>query len=227
MWDLQKTKLFNKIKQLNQNAKSQNYENKTYDEMLAIYTKMKEHPERYKNTNKQSKSINKTYIKPDKVSKEYADEEYINQSNNIEDYMDIDNKKHISFDIQEKQEEDYIPAPDEDEYGNTDLDYGYPEDAQRRDEIEKQTKLATKRFTDLCNTCGREHLLYEEGGIEGWTLRDFVSEAYYQYQLNKDSWYDDAKVEARKWLRFVQRFQSYLDDDIKCTQEHISKYDLL
>lgn len=129
--------------------------------------------------------------------------------------------------LEKPKNEDYIPAPDEDENGNTDLDYGYPKEAQRRDEIEKQTKLAAKRFTDLCNTCGREYLLYEEGGIEGWTLRDFVSEAYYQYEFNLDSWYDDAKVEARKWLRFVQRFQGYLDNDIKCSREHISKYDLL
>lgn len=166
------------------------------------------------------------YRKPKSKEREFANEdeaqEFINNLKRINTQPN-----HDRYDNIELLKEDYIPAPDEDEYGNTDLDYGYPEDAQRRDEIEKQTKLATKRFTDLCNTCGREHLLYEEGGIEGWTLRDFVSEAYYQYQLNKDSWYDDAKVEARKWLRFVQRFQSYLDDDIKCTQEHISKYDLL
>ena len=166
------------------------------------------------------------YRKPKLKEKEFSNE------NEAQEF--IDNLKRINkLPNQDKYEniellkEDYVPAPDEDENGNLNLDYGYSEEAQRRDEIIKQTKLAKKRFETLCNETGREHLLYEEGGIEGWTLRDFVSEAYYQFDMRRDSWDPELKKEGKQWLRFVQRFQSYLDKDIKCTQEHISKYDLM
>ena len=90
---------------------------------------------------------------------------------------------------------------------------------------DKLFNQAKKRFEDLCNTTGREYLLYEEGGIEGWTLRDFVSEAYYQYDMRKD---EDAELraEGRRWLNFVKKYEQYLTDDIKCKINHVSKYDL-
>lgn len=92
--------------------------------------------------------------------------------------------------------------------------------------IEKQTNIAKKRFIELCNTTGREHIPQEEP-IDNWTLRDFVSEAQYQYEMRKDEWDRDIVNEGKRWKRFVNRFVPYLDNDIKCTQEHISHYDLI
>lgn len=93
-------------------------------------------------------------------------------------------------------------------------------------DIEKQTRMAKNRFIDLCMTTGREHIPQEEP-IDSWTLRDFVSEAQYQYEMRDDSWDPELRAEGRRWQRFIQRFAQYLTDDIKCTQEHISHFDLL
>ena len=92
-------------------------------------------------------------------------------------------------------------------------------------EIQKQTKMAKSRFISLCMSTGREHIPQEEP-IDKWTLRDFVSEAQYQFEMRNDSWDPELRDEGRKWKRFVQRFSQYLTNDIKCYQKHISDYDL-
>ena len=92
MWDIKKSELFNKIKITNNNAKKETYENMPYNQMLKIYTNMKNNIEKYRS----SKSAEKQIIKPDTISKDYT--------NNWEAHEIIDHQKHTSFDIQEKQD---------------------------------------------------------------------------------------------------------------------------
>lgn len=89
-----KKELFYQIKQINPNAKWDNYKDKSENQVLSILTYMRNNKNKYKHSKPISK---KQVIKPDKVSKDYTD--------NMDELEDIDNKPHISFDIEEKFEE--------------------------------------------------------------------------------------------------------------------------
>lgn len=106
---------------------------------------------------------------------------------------------------------------DEDEYGNTDLDYGYPKEDQERDKLNKALLQARKEFETLCKTTNKEHILDH---IEDWTLRDYVSEAKHLADLSTKN-----NKEYKQWQRFVNRYTPMLTDNIKSKTKHLSKYD--
>ena len=113
------------------------------------------------------------------------------------------------------------------------------------DEIEvsfkTQLEQASKEFDKICRdiknkfvwACQETNQLDLINKTSGWRIRDFVAEA--DYQANKyiqwKSNYTEEEVPYNRayamWQRVVNYGNSILTDDMLCTTEHMSKYDVM
>lgn len=117
--------------------------------------------------------------------------------------------------------------------------------ADTADEIEvsfkTQLEQASKEFDKICRdiknkfvwACQETNQLDLIDKTNGWRIRDFVAEA--DYQANKyiqwKSNYTEEEVPYHRayamWQRVVNYGNSILTDDMLCTTEHMSKYDVM
>lgn len=118
-----------------------------------------------------------------------------------------------------------------------------------RREIEYNDKLRQAKGLFRLESEYNEIINKTNYNTENWTLRDYVAEADWiaeQYKfiamnIFNLSLQDLQSIKSnevdkdvfkivkcwRIWQRFVISFRYYLTDDIKCVEEHMSKYDLL
>ena len=106
---------------------------------------------------------------------------------------------------------------------------------------EKQMKAAVKKYNDIMEILGYEHLtigtsLSED--TENWNLRDMCAECdyvlstYYETgHFNCEMRFSDDDTERMEWSREVGMLKRFIKHwwkyacDMKCTEGHCSKYD--
>lgn len=88
-------------------------------------------------------------------------------------------------------------------------------------EFDKVVKQVKDRFVWACEETNNLELI---DNTNGWRLRDFISEAWYQSeQYDKNNEHRQFAM----WRRVVIAGLQILTDDMVCTVEHMSKYDKL
>lgn len=101
--------------------------------------------------------------------------------------------------------------------------------------VDEKTQLqqASKEFDKVCRdiknhfvwACEETNQLYLVDTTNGWRVRDFISEAWYQSEQFAE---DETKHRAfAMWRRVANIGNQILTDDMLCITEHMSKYDKL
>lgn len=98
--------------------------------------------------------------------------------------------------------------------------------------IETQLQQASKEFDKICKkikdhfvwACQETNQLGLIDNTNGWRVRDFISEAWYQSEQY------DSNTQHRQfamWRRVANIGMQILTDDMLCVEEHMSKFDKL
>lgn len=100
-------------------------------------------------------------------------------------------------------------------------------------DIDENTQLqqASKEFDKVCKdiknhfiwACQETNQLDLINKTSGWRVRDFISEA----QAQSDKYSNSEHRPYAMWKRVVNVGNQILTDDMTCSIEHLSKYDLL